>query len=89
MPKLAPLVHLGAEFVVNKPATSLLAIMLSGLVFISGLINFDLNASTRDYLGKDKPIVQGLIALEQEYVEDNNIFLMVKKLRGQSLTNKH
>lgn len=70
------------SFIVNRPLVAILASLLISTVFLAGLPYFDLNSSPRDYLGKEMPLVKHLTALEDEYVEDTNILLMIRPKQG-------
>lgn len=81
-------VLLWMDYLILNPAkVAFLSLLLFGL-FLIGLPKFDMNPSPRDYMGKDLPVVQRLIELEQEYIEDTNIFIMLMPDDGNIFTKK-
>ena len=70
-------IPLWMNYVVSHPIRVITGSLLISALFLAGLVNFQLNPSPRDFLGKDMPLVAHLIELEDEYVEDLNIFVML------------
>jgi uncharacterized protein len=77
MPRVEHIVRRLMAMILKQPLLISTAIVLICSLTFFGLKDFGLNPSPRDYLGKDMPLVKHLIALEQEYVEEINILLVL------------
>ena len=70
------------DYVVAHPIRIILLSLLANSLFALGIPGFEIKNSPRDHLGKDIPLVKHLIELEEEYIEDKNVFFMLKPKTG-------
>lgn len=75
-------------FVIHHPVKTVLLSLLICAPFFWGLGNFKINPSPREFMGEDSALMKELTALEEEYVDDMNILLMIKPRSGDIFTNE-
>jgi uncharacterized protein len=70
------------QLVVAHPLLIILASLAICALLLTGIPKFKLDASVKKYIGDDSPVVVHLNWLEQEYVDDNSVLLMIKPAKG-------
>lgn len=75
-----------ASAVVNRPKLTIFLSLLFSMAFFTGLYGFKFSASPREYQGLDHPMIQELIAMEEEYSRANTILVVFRAEDGSIFT---
>jgi uncharacterized protein len=73
-------------FVLRRPLAVIVGSLLLCAGLMTGIGNFRIEASVKRFIGEDHPMVVHLNELEAEYIDDSNIFIMVKPDEGTVFT---